>query len=50
MSSAHVERMRSADHFRLLDDLLHGELADDAAEVAFHHQADEAFALFRAFW
>jgi hypothetical protein len=28
-----------------LHDLLHRELADDAAQVAFHHQADQAFAL-----
>src|SRR5208283_1721850 len=34
-----------ADHFRLLDDLLDGELADDAAKVTFHDQADEAIAL-----
>ena len=34
-----------ADHLGLLDDLFHGELADDAAQVAFHHQADQAFAL-----
>ena len=34
-----------AHHFGLLHDLFHGELADDAAQVAFHHQADEAFAL-----
>ena len=32
-------------HFGFLDDLLDGELADDAAQVAFHNQADEAFAL-----
>ena len=36
-----------ADHFRLLDDLFHRELADDAAQVAFHHQADQSFALLR---
>ena len=36
-----------ADHLRLLDDLLDRELADDAAQVAFHHQADQAFALLR---
>ena len=29
-----------ADHFRLFDQLLDGELADNAAEMAFHHQAD----------
>ena len=34
-------------HLRLLHDLLDGELADDAAQVAFHHQADQAFALLR---
>src|SRR5882762_1110244 len=34
-----------ADHFRLLDDLLDGELADDAAQVTFHHQANQGFAL-----
>src|SRR5207249_1984056 len=35
-----------ADHFRLLDDLLHGELADDSPEMALHHQANQGFALF----
>jgi len=33
------------DHLRLLDDLFDGQLADDAAQMAFHHKADEAFAL-----
>src|SRR5262249_2614514 len=33
------------DHFRFLDDLLDGELADDAAEMAFHDQANEPFEL-----
>ncbi len=33
------------DHLGLFDDLLDGELADDAAEMAFHDEADEAFAL-----
>ena len=32
-------------HFRFLHDLLHRELADDSAQMAFHHQADQAFAL-----
>ena len=32
-------------HLGLFDDLLDGELADDAAEMAFHDEADEAFAL-----
>ena len=36
-----------AHHLGLLDDLFHGELADDAAQVAFHHQTDQAFALLR---
>ena len=36
-----------AHHLRLLHDLFHSELADDAAQVAFHHQADQAFALLR---
>ena len=35
------------DHLRLLDDLLDRQLADDAAQVAFHHQPDQAFALRR---
>ena len=35
----------SADHFRFFDDLLDGELADDAAEMAFHHQTDQAITL-----
>ena len=38
------------DHLRLLDDLLDGELADDAAQVAFHHQPDQALALDVASW
>ena len=38
------------DHLRLLDDFFHRELADDAAQMAFHHQADEAFALLRQSW
>ena len=37
------------DHLGLFDDLLDGELADDAAEVAFHDEADEAFALVGGF-
>ena len=48
---AHVFRAGGAHalahHLRLLHDLLDGELADDAAQVAFHHQADQAFALRR---
>jgi hypothetical protein len=28
----------------LLDDFFDGELSNDAAQVAFHHQADQAFA------
>ena len=35
------------DHLRLLDDLLDRQLADDAAQVAFHDQADQALALRR---
>src|SRR5579862_6192165 len=31
-------------HFRLLDDLFHRQLPDDAAQVAFHHQPDQPFA------
>ena len=47
MSSAQVDAHAVGDHLRLLDDLLDRELADDAAQVAFHHQADQAFALLR---
>ncbi len=36
--------MRSPNHLRLLDDLFNRELADDAAEVAFHDEPDQAFA------
>src|SRR5208282_6846538 len=36
-----------ADHFRFFHDLLDRELADDAAQMAFHHQPDQTFALFR---
>ena len=39
-----------AHHLRLFDDLFHRELADDAAQVAFHHQPDQAFALLRRSW
>ena len=35
------------DHLRLFHYLFDGELADDAAQVAFHDEADEAFALGR---
>ena len=45
MSSAQVARMRSPDHLGLLHDFFHRELSDDAAQVAFHHQPDQAFAL-----
>ena len=38
-----------ADHLRLLDDFFDGELSDDAAQMAFHHQADQAFALLIGF-
>ncbi len=36
-----------AHHLRLLDDLLHRQLADDAAQMALHHQADQPFAQLR---
>ncbi len=36
-----------AHHLRLLHDLFHGQLADDSAQVAFHHQADQPLALLR---
>ena len=36
-----------ANHLRLLHDLLHRELADDAAQVALHDEADQSFALRR---
>ena len=48
---AHVGGARGthavADHFRFLDDLLYRELPDDAAQVTFHHQPDQSFALLR---
>ena len=34
-----------ADHLRLFDDLLDGQLADDAAQVPFHDQSDQPLAL-----
>ena len=34
-------------HLRLLHDLFHRELADDAAQVTFHHQADQRFPVLR---
>ena len=47
---AHVLRTggthAAADHFRLFHDLFHRELADDAAQVTFHHQANKPFPLF----
>ena len=36
-------------HLGLLDDLLDGQLADDAAKVAFHDEANQRFALRRRF-
>src|SRR5213075_2750862 len=48
---AHVCRAGGAHavthHFRFLDDLLDGELPDDSPEMAFHHQANQAFPLSR---
>src|ERR1700693_1934298 len=38
-----------ADHLGLLDDFFDGELPDDAAQMAFHHQAYQAFALLIGF-
>ena len=38
-----------AHHLRLLDNFFDGELSDDAAQMAFHDQADQAFALLIAF-
>ena len=32
-------------HFRLLHDFFHRELANDAAQVAFHHQPDQPLPL-----
>src|SRR5262249_31134809 len=32
-------------HFRLLDNLLDHQLADDTAQVAFHHEPDQSFTL-----
>src|SRR5208282_3531792 len=34
-----------AHHLGLLDDFFHGELSDDPAQMAFHHQTNQAFAL-----
>ena len=45
MSSAQVDAHPVGDHLGLLDDLLDRELADDAAQVPFHHQPDQALAL-----
>ena len=36
-----------ADHLRLFDDFFNRELADDAAEMAFHDEPDQAFAFLR---
>jgi len=36
-------------HLGFLDDVLDRQLADDAAQVAFHHQTDERLALFGRF-
>ena len=33
-----------ADHLRLLDNFFHGQLPDDAAQMTFHDQLDQAFA------
>ena len=34
-----------SDHLGLFHNLFDGQLTDDAAQMAFHHEADEAFAL-----
>ena len=47
MSSAQVRAHAVGDHLRLLHDLLDRELADDAAQMPFHHQPDQALALLR---
>jgi len=39
-----------ADHFRLLDDLLDGELADDAAQVDLPSQAESGLRAALAAW
>ena len=47
----HVARVGGAhavrDHLRLFHDLLDGELADDPTQMAFHHEPNQALALFR---
>ena len=45
MSSAQVRAHAVGNHLRLLHDFFHRELADDAAQMAFHHQPDQPFAL-----
>ena len=50
ISSAHVRAHALSHHFGLFDDLFHRQLADDAAQMAFHHQPDQTFALLRATW
>ena len=45
MSSAQVRAHAIADHLGLFHDLLHRKLADDAAQMTFHHQPDQPFAL-----
>ena len=45
MSSADVAAHSVRHHLRLLHDLLDRQLADDAAQVAFHHQPNQPFAL-----
>ena len=50
MSSAQVHAHALAHHLRLLHDLFHRELADDAAQVAFHHQADQRLRAPPAAW
>src|SRR4029077_3798229 len=48
---AHVARTGGthaiANHFGFFHDLFDGKLADNAAQVAFHHESDESFALLR---
>ena len=45
MSAAQVERIRSPTISGSFTICFDGELADDAAQMAFHHQPDQSFAL-----
>ncbi len=49
MSSGAGAAHAVAHHLRFLDDLFHRKLADNAAQMAFHHQANQRLAILIGF-